>query len=155
MLYLRVTSLYLADSDHSEYLVSQLQDLVDVCSTSIPNITVPVQPTYNAAPPPTSVHFRNTTTTSAPVTPTTCNGQAISAPKNEQHMVERWMLIRQILAVMLCQQNMGSQRGICSRAVKVTLVRSLGPSASQKLAACFKSRREAPGKIFNNLYLQV
>jgi hypothetical protein len=81
MLYLRVTSLYLADSDNSDYLVSQLQDIVDICSTTIPNITVSVQPTYNPAPPPTSINFGNATTISTPVTTTTCAGQAIGASK--------------------------------------------------------------------------
>lgn len=79
MLYARVTSPYLSDSDHSDYLVDQLQDIGDVCSTVIPNITVRSVETYYTAPAPTSIDFGSTTTTSsAPAASTTCAGQIIT-----------------------------------------------------------------------------
>ncbi|KAI2465892.1 hypothetical protein F4781DRAFT_374999 [Annulohypoxylon bovei var. microspora] len=79
MLYLRVTSSYLEDSDYSDYLVGQLQDIADICSTSLPDITVRQLPTYEVAPPVTSIDFETTTTTttSSPAASTTCSGQTI------------------------------------------------------------------------------
>jgi hypothetical protein len=78
MLYARVTSPYLADSDHSDYLVDQLQDIGDVCSTSIPNITVRSIETYIVAPSPTSINFASTTASGSVVT-ATCLGQTVTA----------------------------------------------------------------------------
>ncbi|MCJ1269693.1 hypothetical protein MMC22_009585 [Lobaria immixta] len=77
ILYQRVTSPYLADSDHSDYLVDQLQDIGDVCNTSIPDITVRALQTYPAAPPISSIAFTTTSTLAAP-TSTGCEGQTIS-----------------------------------------------------------------------------
>ncbi|TEY30753.1 hypothetical protein BOTCAL_0847g00020 [Botryotinia calthae] len=76
MLYARVTSPYLADSDHSDFLVDQLLDIGDICNVTIPDITVRGLPSYAGAPPPTSVNIGTTraATTSAP-TSTTCAGQ--------------------------------------------------------------------------------
>ncbi|PQE27499.1 hypothetical protein CJF31_00009116 [Rutstroemia sp. NJR-2017a BVV2] len=78
MLYARVTSPYLADSDHSDFLVDQLLDIDDVCNVTIPDITVRGLPSYAGAPPPTSVNIGTTSaaTTSAP-TSTTCAGQLV------------------------------------------------------------------------------
>ncbi|OCL06228.1 carbohydrate-binding module family 50 protein [Glonium stellatum] len=81
MLYYRVTSNYLPDADYSDYLVDQLQDVADVCSTTIPNITLRALPTFDPAPSLTSINFGNTTG-SSPTTATpsaTCTGQVISA----------------------------------------------------------------------------
>ncbi|KAH7321501.1 hypothetical protein BKA65DRAFT_568274 [Rhexocercosporidium sp. MPI-PUGE-AT-0058] len=81
MLYARVTSPFLADSDQSDFLVSQLQDIGDVCNVTIPDITVRALPSYVQAPPVTSINFEATTTstTSAPATTTTCAGQLIAS----------------------------------------------------------------------------
>ncbi|KAI1080828.1 hypothetical protein F5B20DRAFT_570266 [Whalleya microplaca] len=62
MLYQRVTSPFLIDFDHSDYLVDQLQDIVDICNTSIPDITLRAPQTYPAAPLVTSIAFSTTTT---------------------------------------------------------------------------------------------
>lgn len=72
MLYYRVTSNYLPDADYSEYLVDQLQDIADVCSTSIPDVTLRELPTYDTIPTVTS-----SPTSAAPVA--TCSGQIISS----------------------------------------------------------------------------
>jgi hypothetical protein len=72
MLYYRVTSNYLPDADYSEYLVDQLQDIADVCSTSIPDITLRALPTYDPIPTTTF-----STTSAAPAA--TCPGQTISS----------------------------------------------------------------------------
>ncbi|KAK8097735.1 uncharacterized protein PG998_013221 [Apiospora kogelbergensis] len=45
MLYQRVTSSLLSDEDHSDYLVDQLQDIGDICSTSIRDFTLRAVPT--------------------------------------------------------------------------------------------------------------
>jgi hypothetical protein len=72
MLCYRVTLNYLPDMDYSEYLVDQLQDIADVCSTSIPDITLRALPTYN----PISTTIPSPTR-AAPVT--TCLGQTVSS----------------------------------------------------------------------------
>lgn len=82
MLYARVTSPYLADSDHSDYLVDQLQDIGDICNTTIPNITIRALPSYETAPPVTSINFVGTTSsTSKPPATTTCSGQVLNSSK--------------------------------------------------------------------------
>jgi hypothetical protein len=70
MLYTKVTSEFLADTDHADYLVDQLQDIADVCNTSIPAITTRATISWDLAPAPTP-----TTTTTTPAPPsTTCAG---------------------------------------------------------------------------------
>ncbi|CZR67061.1 uncharacterized protein PAC_16960 [Phialocephala subalpina] len=81
LLYARVTSPYLADSDHSDYLVDQLQDIGDICNTTIPNITIRALPSYVTAPPVTSINFGSTTTTISPPVTTTCSGQILNSSK--------------------------------------------------------------------------
>jgi hypothetical protein len=68
----RVTSEFLADTENADYLVDQLQDVVDVCNTSIPAITTRAPITWDLAPAPTP---SNTTTTSPPATTTCAAGQ--------------------------------------------------------------------------------
>jgi hypothetical protein len=67
MLYSRVISNYLPDADYSEYLVDQLQDIADVRSTPIPDITLRALPTYDPMPTTT-----RSTTSATPVA--TCSG---------------------------------------------------------------------------------
>jgi hypothetical protein len=74
MLYTKVTSEFLADSDHADYLVGQLQDIADVCNTSIPAITTRASISWDQAPAPTPVDA-TTTTTAAPATTTCAAGQ--------------------------------------------------------------------------------
>lgn len=88
MLYQRVTSPYLADADYSDYLVDQLQDIGDVCSTSIPNITVRALQTYPVAPPISSIAFINTSTSAAP-TSIGCAGQTISSSKKRSPPIHK------------------------------------------------------------------
>lgn len=86
MLYARVTSPFLADSDNSDFLVDQLQDIGDICNTTIPNITVRALPSYVTAPPVTSVNLGSTTTTTPPVT-TTCAGQVLKSSQKRSPQV--------------------------------------------------------------------
>lgn len=81
MLYQRVTSSLLSDEDHSDYLVDQLQDIGDICSTSIRDFTLRAVPTYDPAPPLTSTSLNNgsTPTTSSPPSSTTCAGQTVTS----------------------------------------------------------------------------
>ncbi|KAK9772777.1 hypothetical protein AB5N19_03209 [Seiridium cardinale] len=82
MLYARVTSPFLTDAAHSEYLVDQLQDICDVCSTDVPDFTVRGLPTYQSAPPLSSLNLGDVTTsltTTAPAASATCAGQLISS----------------------------------------------------------------------------
>lgn len=81
MLYAKVTSPYLGDSDQSDFLVAQLQDIGDVCNVTIPDITVRALPSYISAPSLTSIDFAATATStiSSPAASTTCDGQIISS----------------------------------------------------------------------------
>jgi hypothetical protein len=77
MLYTKVTSEFLADTDHADYLVDQLQDIADVCNTSIPAITTRASTSFDLAPAPTP----SNTTTVVPPSTTTCaagQGQTLS-----------------------------------------------------------------------------
>lgn len=73
LLWNRVSSVFLADSDHSDYLIDQLQDIEDVCSTQLPEITIRNLPPYQVA------SVTATRTTSAPATTSTCAGQTVSS----------------------------------------------------------------------------
>jgi hypothetical protein len=50
MFYLRMTSAYLPDSDYSDYLVVQYQDMLDICGASVTNFTIRALPYYQDAP---------------------------------------------------------------------------------------------------------
>ena len=91
MLYTHVTSQFLPDSDHSDYLVNQLQDIGDVCSMAIPNITVRALPSYDVAPPTTIVPIGSSLTTSSVVASPTCTGQMITASAQKRaREVHHW-----------------------------------------------------------------
>lgn len=46
----RLASPYLPDTDHSDYLVEQFQDIQDVCTTSMPALTTRAPPNYTPVP---------------------------------------------------------------------------------------------------------
>lgn len=50
MFYQRMSSPYLPDSDYSDYLVAQYQDILDVCKASMPELVVRALPYYEDAP---------------------------------------------------------------------------------------------------------
>ncbi|KAF6219690.1 hypothetical protein HO133_004159 [Letharia lupina] len=50
MFYQRMSSPYLPDSDYSDYLVAQYQDILDVCRISMPELMVRALPYYEDAP---------------------------------------------------------------------------------------------------------
>lgn len=78
MLYQRITSDYLPDSDFSDYLVAEFQDIQDVCSTTIA-ATISTRPLWDL---PTAFPTASTTTNSslanATSTPTTTTSLASS-----------------------------------------------------------------------------
>ena len=50
MFHLRMSSPYLPDSDYSDYLVAQYQDILDVCEATMPELTVRALPYYRDVP---------------------------------------------------------------------------------------------------------
>lgn len=50
MFYQRMSSPYMPDSDYSDYLVAQYQDILDVCEASMPELVVRALPYYEDAP---------------------------------------------------------------------------------------------------------
>ncbi|ORY61421.1 uncharacterized protein BCR38DRAFT_487174 [Pseudomassariella vexata] len=82
-LYARVTSQFLPNSDHSDYLVDQLYDVQDVCNITLPDFTIRLPYWYDTAPPLTSLNLGSSTTatatatSSASSTTTTCFGQLV------------------------------------------------------------------------------
>ncbi|KAI0856210.1 hypothetical protein F4860DRAFT_493672 [Xylaria cubensis] len=80
-LYARVTSPFLPDSDHSDYLVDQLYDIQDICNVTVPDYTVRLLDWYDTAPPLTSTDLGGsatvTSTSTAPPATTTCVGQNV------------------------------------------------------------------------------
>lgn len=81
MLYNRVTSSFLTEADYSDYLVDQLQDIEDICTTKLPDFTIRAVPEYDTAPPLTSANVgdSSTATTTTPPAATTCLGQTVSS----------------------------------------------------------------------------
>jgi hypothetical protein len=80
MLHARVQSPFLPDLDHANFLVDQLQDVLEVCSiTTLGDISTRPMFGYGIAPSPTSQSFGNgTTSTTATVSASaTCTGQVI------------------------------------------------------------------------------
>ncbi|GAB7348916.1 hypothetical protein MBLNU459_g7604t2 [Dothideomycetes sp. NU459] len=76
----RINSPYLADTDYSDYLIEQYQDILDVCNvTFIPDSLIRAPPNYSPAPnstylpPGTDPASNGTSDANA-----TCNGQTIS-----------------------------------------------------------------------------
>ena len=49
----RINSLFLPDSDYSDYLIEQYQDIQDLCQMVMPDTVVRALPGYPAAPSPT------------------------------------------------------------------------------------------------------
>lgn len=45
-----MSSPYLPDSDHSDYLVDQYQDILDVCKATMPELIIRNIPSYVDAP---------------------------------------------------------------------------------------------------------
>jgi len=66
MFYQRLSSDYLPDSDYSDYLVDQFQDIQDVCSTTVGNLSTRAFYPYPAA----TTYVANATTTAANATGT-------------------------------------------------------------------------------------
>lgn len=83
MMFQRITSDYLPDSDYSDYLVAEFQDIQDVCSTTLAP-TLSTRQVWNlptAFPPVTQVFVSGTLTVLPSSTPTT---QSVATPTPTQ-----------------------------------------------------------------------
>ncbi|OHE97574.1 LysM domain-containing protein [Colletotrichum orchidophilum] len=84
-LYTRLTSIFLPDTDYSDYLADQIFDIQDVCNITIPDFTIRLPWDYDAAEPLSSVDVGSSTTavatatTSTAAATTTCVGQTIGS----------------------------------------------------------------------------
>jgi hypothetical protein len=74
----RINSPFLPDTDYSDYLIEQLQDIKDVCNVTMPDLLIRALPSYATAPAPTilppGTDPNENGTSSGP-----CNGQTITA----------------------------------------------------------------------------
>ncbi|KAI1109681.1 hypothetical protein F5Y14DRAFT_444510 [Nemania sp. NC0429] len=78
VLWYRINSLFLPDTDHSDYLIEQYQDIQDVCQMSMPETVVRALPSYASAPsvpylPPGTDPAGNSSTS-----PSSCSGQTLA-----------------------------------------------------------------------------
>jgi hypothetical protein len=81
ILWHRVNSAFLPDTEHSDYLLEQFQDIQDVCQLIMPETVVRAIPNYAAAPnitylPPGTDPANNSSAPSA--SPSNCTGQLLS-----------------------------------------------------------------------------
>lgn len=88
----RINSPFLPDTDESDDLIAQFQDITDVCNRTLPLTVIRAPPSYPAAPPPVTLPpgtdpNENSTNTSG----ATCVGQTISSgnTKRDEAQVER------------------------------------------------------------------
>ncbi|KAL8831398.1 MAG: hypothetical protein Q9170_005312 [Blastenia crenularia] len=88
----RINSPFLPDTDESDDLIAQFQDITDVCNRTMPLTVIRAPPTYPAAPPPVTLPpgtdpNANSTDTSV----TSCAGQTISSgsSKRDELQVEK------------------------------------------------------------------
>ena len=76
----RLNSPFLPDSDESDSLIEQYQDITDVCNVTMPPSLIRALPSYAAAPSPTYLPpDTDPNTNSTTSTVATCGGQTISA----------------------------------------------------------------------------
>lgn len=105
MMHHRLSSPYLPDTDHSDYLVEQFQDIQDVCSTSMPALTTRAPPSYPPVPTASAMsnystgHFSNFSMNNS-TNQSQCDGQlihegmrrrSISFSKHGQHHPFRYV----------------------------------------------------------------
>lgn len=89
----RINSPFLPDSDESDYLIEQYQDIIDVCNATMPSSLIRALPSYPAAPAPT--YLPPGTDPNANLTASsdaTCGGQTISASsgkRDDSELAER------------------------------------------------------------------
>ncbi len=82
MFHLRLASPYLPDQDYSDYLVTQYQDITDVCNVPMPDLVIRAPPNYENAPMitnGTSVSNGTIATNGTIAANGTCSGQAIQS----------------------------------------------------------------------------
>ncbi|KAI0467969.1 hypothetical protein F4859DRAFT_517504 [Xylaria cf. heliscus] len=74
----RINSPFLPDSDYSDYLIEQYQDIKDVCNVTMPDSLIRALPSYAAAPSPTILP-PGTDPNENGTLPGSCNGQMITS----------------------------------------------------------------------------
>lgn len=85
----RINSPYLPDTDESDYLIEQYQDVTDVCNVTMPPSLIRALPSYPAAPSPT--YLTPGTDPNANLTASngaTCGGQIISTSDSKRDNME-------------------------------------------------------------------
>ena len=85
----RINSPFLPNSDESDYLIKQYQDIADVCNVTMPPSLIRALPSYPAAPtpiylPPGTDPNANLTDSSS----TVCSGQTISASSSKRDTMQ-------------------------------------------------------------------
>lgn len=85
----RINSPFLPDTDESDYLITQYQDITDICNVTMPPSLIRVLPSYPAAPSPTYLmpgtdpNANLTVSNGAP-----CGGQTISTSNSKRDYTE-------------------------------------------------------------------
>lgn len=81
----RINSPFLPDTDESDYLIEQYQDITDVCKVTVLPSLIRALPSYPSAPRPTYLDPGTEPNTNSTVpTDTTCGGQTISASSSKR-----------------------------------------------------------------------
>ena len=81
----RINSPFLPDSDESDYLIEQYQDITDVCNVTMLPSLIRAIPSYPSAPEPTYLDPGTEPNTNSTVsTNATCGGQTISASSSKR-----------------------------------------------------------------------
>ncbi|KAJ0327515.1 hypothetical protein COL5a_005895 [Colletotrichum fioriniae] len=104
ILYTRISSIFLPDTDYSEYLADQIFDISDVCNKTVPDFTVALPWDYQTASTLSSVNVGSSTTavataTSTAAATTTCVGQTLgsAAASKRDHALD-WIKSASIAA---------------------------------------------------------
>ncbi|KJY00260.1 LysM domain-containing protein [Zymoseptoria brevis] len=76
VLWFRLNSNFLPNTDHTEWLIKQYLDILDICQVTMPELVIRAVPEY--APAPLSPASNLTSNTTTPVTNATCSDQIIN-----------------------------------------------------------------------------
>ena len=85
----RINSPFLPDTDESDYLIQQYQDITDICNVTMSPSLIRALPSYPSAPGPTYLDPGTEPNTNSTVsTDATCGGQVISASSSKRGISE-------------------------------------------------------------------
>lgn len=76
MFHQRLASPYLPDQDHSDYLVMQYQDILDICNVPMPDLVIRAPPNYENVP---MITNGTSVANGTIATNGTCSGQPIQS----------------------------------------------------------------------------